>query len=139
MSEERSGLRSYEVHQRERPGEATPLIRPGELRSEEYLRDPYRLLGILRGRYPSYRDWSGNAYWITRYDDVTSVFQDDANFETRSKRWWCGMPDVGRDLGASLPVLVAYAGGIDAHAPALAEQLIARLAVADDADLSTDL
>ncbi len=139
MSEEQSGLRSYEVHQRERPGEATPLIRPGELRSAEYLNDPYRLLGILREHYPCYRDWSGNAYWITRYDDVTSVFQDDANYETRSKRWWYGIPDLGRDLGESLPVLVAHATGIDAHAPGLAEELIGRMTAGGDADLSADL
>ena len=139
MSEEQSGLRSYEVHQRERPGEATPLIRPGELRSAEYLNDPYRLLGILRKHYPCYRDWSGNAYWITRYDDVTSVFQDDANYETRSKRWWYGIPDLGRDLGQSLPVLVAHARGIDAHAPGLAEELIGRMTAGGDADLSADL
>jgi len=139
MSEEHAGYRSYEIHQRERPGEATPLIRPGELRSAEYLQDPYRLLGILRERYPCYRDWSGNAYWITRYDDVTSVFQDDANFETRSKRSWYGMPDLGRDLGASLPVLTAHAGGVDEHAPRLAEEIIGRMTKRGDADLCADL
>ena len=139
MSEERAGYRSYEIHQRERPGEATPLIRPGELRSVEYLQDPYRMLGILREHYPCYRDWSGNAYWITRYDDVTSVFQDDANYETRSKRSWYGIPDLGRDLGASLPVLTAHADGVDEHAPRLAEEVIGRMTERGDADLSTDL
>jgi cytochrome P450 len=139
MSEEQSGLRSYEIHQRERPGEATPLIRPGELRSPEYLNDPYRLLGILREHYPCYRDWSGNAYWITRYDDVTSVFQDDANYETRSKRWWYGIPDLGRDLSETMPVLIAQASGIDEKAPGLAEELIGRMTAVGDADLSADL
>ena len=133
------GLRTYEVHQRERPGEATPLIRPGELRSAEYLRDPYRLLTILRENYPCYRDWSGNAYWITRYDDVTSMFQDDANYQTRSKRWWYGMPEFGQDLGASLAVLVAHADGTDAHASRLAEELIGRMTAHGDADLSAEL
>ena len=102
IDQHRAGYRSYEVHQRERPGQATPLIRPGELRSEEYLGDPYRLAAILREHYPCYRDWSGNAYWITRYDDVTSVFQDDANYETRARRWCYGMDDLGRDLGADV-------------------------------------
>ncbi len=139
VDQHRAGYRSYEVHQRERPGEATPLIRPGELRTDEYLRDPYRLARILREHYPCYRDWSGNAYWVTRYDDVTSVFQDDANYETRSKRWFYGLADSGRDFGATLPVLVAEANAIDHHAPLLAEELIGQLTTAGEADLSTDL
>ena len=45
---------------------------------------------ILREHHPCYRDWVGNRFWITRYDDVTSVFADDANYESRSKRWFAG-------------------------------------------------
>ncbi len=139
VDQHRAGYRSYEVHQRERPGEATPLIAPGRLRTEEYLRDPYRLVGILREHYPCYRDWSGNAYWITRYDDVTSVFQDDANYRTRPKRWFYGLPQFGRDLGAHLSVRAAYTARVDAHAPRLAEQIIGELTAAGEADLARDL
>ena len=71
--------RTYEIYQRERVHESTEKIRPVELVSEEFVRDPYPVLGVLRENYPCYRDWLGNAYWITRYDQVTSVFVDDAN------------------------------------------------------------
>lgn len=109
-----AGYRTYEVYQRERVGETTNLLKPRELTSEEMLTDPYRLLGILRENYPCYRDWPGNRFWITRYDDVTSVFTDDANFETRSKRWFYGDPAMGRDLWSHLPVLGARETRIDA-------------------------
>ncbi len=134
----RAGYRSYEIHQRERPGEATPLIRPGQLRTAEYLCDPYPLVGTLREHYPCYRDWSGNAYWITRYDDVTSVFQDDANYESRPKRSSYGL-DFGRDLATALPVLAADARGIDEHAPRVAEEIAGRVTVAGECDLTTEV
>ena len=68
------GFRTYELYQRERVGETTNLIKPRQLISNEYLEDPYPLLKILRENYPCYRDWLNNRFWITRYDDVTSVF-----------------------------------------------------------------
>ena len=83
-----AGYRTYEVYQRERVGETTNLLKPRELISDEMLTEPERLLTILRENYPCYRDWVGNRFWITRYDDVTSVFADEANYETRSKRWF---------------------------------------------------
>ena len=82
-----SGWRSYEVYQRMRVGESTARIKPRQLSSDDYLADPYPLLAILREEYPCYRDWPGNCFWITRYDDVTSVFVDDANYETRPRLW----------------------------------------------------
>ena len=80
-----AGYRTYEVYQRERVGETTNLIKPRQLISDAYLTDPYSLLDILREHYPCFRDWATNRFWITRYDDVTSVFVDDANYETRPK------------------------------------------------------
>jgi pulcherriminic acid synthase len=106
--------RSYEVYQRERVGESTALVKPRQLMSDEYLADPYPVLATLREHYPCYRDWLGNRFWITRYDDVTSVFVDDANFETRSKRWSYGRPGFGRDLRGELDVLWCHANRIDA-------------------------
>ena len=132
------GLRSYEVHQRERPGEATPLIRPGELRRSAYLTDPYRALTILREHYPCYRDWSGNAYWITRYDDVTSVLRDDANFTTRAKSSRYGRRQ-GRDLGGELAVAAARTAVVDAMAPQLAEAIVGRVVDDGGGDLSADV
>ena len=45
-ADDRVGFRSYEVHQRERRGQATPLVRPGEMRRSSYLADPYAVLGL---------------------------------------------------------------------------------------------
>lgn len=131
------GYRTYEVHQRERVGQSTEKIRPIQLISREYLDDPYPLLEILRENYPFYRDWLANAYWVTRYDDVTSLFTDDANYETRPKRWFYGLPDLGRDLREELAVLFAYADGVDAHVEPVARELAAEFADAGGADLAT--
>ncbi len=101
------------------------------------LTDPYRLLSILREQYPCYRDWKGNRFWITRYDDVTSVFADDANFETRPKRCRLGDDSIGRDLWDHIPVLTAHAERIDAALPGIVERAIADLVADDDrADLA---
>ena len=102
------GYRTYEVYQRERVGETTNLIKPRELISDEYARDPYPLLEVLRENYPCYRDWLSNCFWITRYDDVTSVFADEQNFETRPKRWYLDSINYGRDLWKHLPIQWAY-------------------------------
>ncbi len=138
-----NGFRSYEIYQRERVGETTSLIKPRQLTSPEFLADPYPLLAILREKYPCYRDWAGNAFWITRYDDVTSVYVDDANFETRPKWWWMGLETTGRDLRAELSVLTATATRLDAAAPDVAAQLVAGLTGAttgaEQPDLATGL
>ncbi len=133
-----AGYRTYEVHQRERVGQSTEKIKPIQLISEDFLRDPYPLLGILRENYPCYRDWLSNQYWVTRFDDVTSLIQDEANFETRSKLWFYGCEDYGRDLFSELPVLEAHAGRIDANAEALADKVIGDLAGGGHANLATE-
>jgi cytochrome P450 len=135
---DKRGLRSYEVHQRERPGEATPLISPGELRRTANLTDPYRLLTILREHYPCYRDWSGNSYWITRYDDVTSVLHDEANYATPTKASRYART-AGRDLGAELPVVAAHTAAVDATAPQLATAIVERVTDAGECELSGDV
>lgn len=121
------GLRTYEVHQRMRLDESTALVKPRHLSSQQFLDDPYPILAVLRENYPCYRDWPGNAYWLTRYDDVTSVFVDDANFESRPKRWWYARMDWGRDAGAELAVLRCRAERLDACAEKIAERLVEQL------------
>ncbi len=123
-----SGFRTYEVYQRQRVRDATPLIKPRQLTSVEALRDPYPIVAVLREHYPCYRDWPGNSFWITRYDDVTSVFVDDANFETRSKLWQYGMVGHGRDLRGELPVLWAKARAWDNHAESVAQRIAMQIA-----------
>ena len=133
-----AGFRTYEVFQRERVGQSTAKIKPAQLVSREFADDPYALLAILRENYPCYRDWLNNCFWITRYNDVTSVFTDDANFETRSKAWHLGIEGFGRDLRTALPVLAAQANAWDANAGRLAEAAVADFAGRGEADLATE-
>jgi cytochrome P450 len=134
-----AGYRTYEVYQRERVGESTEKLKPIELVSAGFARDPYPLLAVLRESYPCYRDWLSNCFWVTRYDDVTSLFTDDANFETRPKRWFYGIAEYGRDLGKALPVLSALARGIDDNAERLARAVVADFAARGEANLATEL
>ena len=131
------GYRSYEVYQRERVGETTNLLSPRELIGDEMLSDPFRLLTILRERYPCYRDWKGNRFWITRYDDVTSVFADDANFVRRSKRSTLDDETLGRDLWEHVPVLTALTERTDAALPHIVASILADLR--DDGHAVVDL
>ncbi|MBI1179824.1 MAG: hypothetical protein GC201_04645 [Alphaproteobacteria bacterium] len=132
------GFRSYEIFQRERMGESTALIKPAQLISPEFVRNPYPLFAVLRENYPCYRNWVDNSFWISPYNEVTSVFADDANFETRPKRWFYRMEEYGRDLREELPVLEAQAKGIDDNAAPLAEALVAEFAGRGSADLATE-
>ena len=133
-----AGFRTYEVFQRERVGQSTAKIKPAQLVSREFADDPYPLLAILREDYPCYRDWLNNCFWITRYNDATSVFTDDANFETRAKAWHLGIEGFGRSLRAAVPVLIAQANAWDAHGQRLAEAAIADFAQCGEADLATE-
>ncbi len=133
-----TNFRTYEIYQRERVGESTALLKPRELYATQHLVDPYRLLGILREHYPCYRDWPGNAFWVTRYDDVTSVFADDANYESRSKRWLYGLEDAGRNLRDELAFLECEARHLDTLAVPVAEQLVADMRNDGRFDLAVD-
>lgn len=132
------GYRSYEVHQRERVGQSTEKIKPSRLISAEFQQDPYPALKILRENYPFYRNWLSNNYWVTRYDDVTSIFTDEGNFETRSNAWRYGLQDRGSDLGAELPVLSAEEHLTDAITPDLAVRMAERLHKSNEPDLAID-
>ncbi len=133
-----AGFRTYEVFQRERVGQSTAKIKPAQLVSREFADNPYPLLAVLRENYPCYRDWLNNCFWITRYNDVTSVFTDDANFETRSKAWHLGIEGFGTDLRAALPVLTAQANAWDLNIRRLAEAAVADFAPRGEADLATE-
>ena len=137
-SSESSGYRTYEVYQRERVGESTEKIKPSELISEEYRIDPYPFLETLRENYPCYRDWLSNCYWITKYNDVTSIFADDANFETRSKNFFLKAEGIGRDLGNELPVLFAQEKSFDNETSNLSITLTKELLRKKSADLATE-
>ena len=82
--------------------------------------------------------WLSNSYWITRYNDVTSIFVDEGNFETRPKTWYYGIENFGRDLRGELPVLEAQARGIDENAQTLAENIVGEFAARGEADLAKE-
>ncbi len=116
--------RSFEVYQRQRPDQSTELINGAQLIAPSMKSDPFATLAILRENYPCYRDWINNAFWLTRYDDVTSVFTDDANFETRSNAWRYGDNFPGRNLIDEPTMRAAYASHFDAGCDQLIHQLI---------------
>ena len=132
-----SGYRTYEVYQRERVGESTEKIKPSELISDSFRLDPYPPLEILRENYPCYRDWLSNCYWITRYNDVTSIFSDDANFETRPKNHFLRAEGLGKDMGSELSVLFAQEKSFD-DASGITNKLIEELLANKSVDLATD-
>ena len=133
-----TGFRTYEVHQRERVGESTEKIKPHELISDQYRLDPYPILATLRENYPFYRNWGSNNYWVTRYNDVTSIFTDDANFESRGNAWRYGLYDLWRDFGDSIELLTAEASQTDALVEPLARSLAEQLSASDEPDLVQD-
>jgi pulcherriminic acid synthase len=132
-------FRTYEIHQRRRVGESTAKLRPTAFVSAEFLDDPYPTFATLRENYPCYRDWVGNAYWISRYDDVTSILADTANYATRAKRWAYGLDRVGRDLQGELPVLWHQARVLAEQTGPLADRLIASFRTRGHADLAREL
>jgi pulcherriminic acid synthase len=116
--------RTYEIHQRQRPRDMPVFVNPRWSHSPEVLRDPYPTLAHIRENYECYRDWVNNADWVMRYNDVTSIFVDDANFETRPKLWYYAMEGYGRDLRDELPYLWAWANGVEVAGPRVARLLI---------------
>ncbi len=135
----KTGFRSYEVYQRMRVRETTPLIKPRQLSSSAYLDDPFTLVGILRENYPCYRDWPGNAFWVTRYDDVTSVFVDEANYETRTRRWRSGLDRWANDFGSDLAVRSFVTAYADEHGERVARELVSEMVEGTTRDLSIEL
>ena len=130
-----AGFRTYEVHQRARPAASTEKIKPRSLYSSAYLSDPYSILAVVRESTPCYRDWPGNAYWVTRYDDVTSVFVDDANFETRPR----SPQRRGRVLVDHPELVRCVAERTEAEAPLLAARVVDGIASASaDTDVATE-
>ncbi len=134
-----AGFRSYEVYQRVRRAETVPELKPRRLSGPDYLDDPYPILAVLREHSPCYRDWPGNAFWVTRYDDVTSVFVDDANYETRSKRWRSGLDGWGRDLGAELAVAACVTARSDTAAESVARRIVGAFAGSGEVDLAVEV
>ena len=133
----KESFRTYEVYQRERLGESTERIQPGDLTGPHQLTNPYPVLDVLREHYPCYRDWSGNAYWLTRYNDVTSIFSDRANFTVQTRAQACGLGDA-TDLSDTVAAHRVWAELVDNELPALCAMLCDDMVAKKEVDLSID-
>ncbi len=129
--------RTYEVHQRERVGQSTEKIQPIALLRDDQLNNPFANLEILRENYPCYRDWLGNAYWLTRFDDVTSVFADRANFYVPTRAANCGLHDAS-DLSTNIAAHKIWAELIDTALPDIIATACAALRSQAAPDLTMD-
>ena len=68
-----------------RAPDGTPLIDPRLFDTREFARNPYPYYRIMRDHYPVYHDRLHNAYFLTRYWDVTEAYMDDEGFNTIPK------------------------------------------------------
>ena len=114
--------RSYEVYQRQTSTDIPVVVPPGFWLRPEFAADPYPTLALLREHYRCFRDWHTNAFWVTSYDEVTSVIADEANFGARPRHASYGAGLFGRDLRDKPPVRDAIGFGMESSAEAVAQQ-----------------
>ena len=69
---------------------------------------------------------------------MTSIFSDDANFETRPKNFFLKAEGLGKDLGNELPVLFAQEKSFDDETSKLSNTLVEELLEKKSADLATE-
>ncbi len=65
--------------------DGTPLFDPRIFTTLEFQRNPYPYYRILRDHHPVFHDRLSNAYYLTRYDDITAAYLDDLGFNTIPK------------------------------------------------------
>ena len=114
--------RSYEVYQRQAATDIPVVIPPGFWLRSEFVADPYPTLALLREHYPCFRDWHTNTYWVTSYDEVTSLIADDANFTAKPRHAIYGAGLFGRDLRDEPLVRDAIGFGMQSLAESLARR-----------------
>lgn len=62
-----------------------PMIDPRVFDSPEFFRNPYPYYRLMRDHHPVFHDRLHNCYYVTRYEDITSCYFDDAEFNTIPK------------------------------------------------------
>jgi pulcherriminic acid synthase len=72
-------------------------ITAGDLRSDDYRRDPFPYWHRLRHEQPLFYDEVDQVWAVTRYDDVAAVFRDWATYSTKPYRQIFG-PVIGTTL-----------------------------------------
>jgi len=65
--------------------DGTPLFDPRIFDTPEFVRNPYPYYRILRDHHPVYHDRLHNAYYVTRYEDITRCYFDEEGFNTIPK------------------------------------------------------
>ena len=65
--------------------EGRPLVDPRIFDSAEFRRNPYPYYRMMRDHHPVFYDRLHNAYYMTRYDDITEGYFDEAGFNTIPK------------------------------------------------------
>ena len=114
------------------------VIPPGFSLAPEFVADPYPTLARLRDNYPCFRDWYTNTWWVTRYDDVTSLIADDASFTSRPRRLAYGADVAGQNLRDEPAVRNAFRSGMQHHAAIVAEESLHSFATSAGGDLIAD-
>jgi pulcherriminic acid synthase len=127
--------RAYEVYQRQTEADLPVTIPPGFSVQPEFVDDPYPTLALLQQHYPCFRDWGTNSWWVTRYDDVTSLIADDASFEARPRRSLYGRAIGGTDLREEPRVRAAIGRIMQEDAERVAADALAEFANADHRDV----
>ena len=65
--------------------DGSPIIDPRLFDSSEFRRNPYPYYRIMRDHYPVFHDKLHNAYFVTRYADITECYFDEVGFNTIPK------------------------------------------------------
>ena len=68
-----------------RAPDGTPLFDTRVFDTAEFVRNPYPYYRILRDHYPVFHDRLHNAYFVTRYADITACYFDEEGFNTIPK------------------------------------------------------
>lgn len=116
--------RCYEVHQRQTRKDIPVVIPPGFALRPEFIADPYPMLARLRDNYSCFKDWYTNTYWVTRYDEVTSLMADEVNFTTRPRHSTYSTDLTGCDLRDEPLVRDAIGRGMQEHAESAARETV---------------
>ncbi len=74
-----------EAHDMGQDASGKPLFDPRVFDAPEFFRNPYPYYRLLRDHYPVYHDRLHNCYYVTRYEDITRCYFDDAAFNTIPK------------------------------------------------------
>ncbi|MDA2959053.1 MAG: cytochrome P450 [Actinomycetota bacterium] len=74
-----------EAHDMGHDDDGVPLIDPRILDSREFSRNPYPYYRLMRDHYPVFHDRLHNAYFVTRYADITAGYFDEVGFNTIPK------------------------------------------------------